>query len=323
MFDVLTEVCSEDIDSDLLGGVEKKVHRVLALVERDFPVSMQVIVFHLLHHLPMFLKRFGPVYTFWMYPYERFNSWIIRRVLNRRYPEATVVETYRLTEWASFMALSGQLVKGSITSTEAEEDSGPLSTVAENMNLSADMVEDLRTYYLKKVPEFAAFTEQYTKEREQAKMNHKLMTFPVITEWLPKGRNFQSSQLSELRCGPSCNAVSQKSFMYEDTHGRSIVLSSTETDKEHTYRRNSYIATTDGSCRVGRIVTLFEHRFLSCTGVFAFVSLFDGPYKDPESKLSYVLASGQMQTVVPIVGLSKPLVIAQDDDESDKKISNS
>ena len=52
------------------------------------------------------------------------------------------------------------LNKGSITSTEAEEDSWPLSTVAENMNLSADMVEDLRTYYLKKVPEFAAFTEQ-------------------------------------------------------------------------------------------------------------------------------------------------------------------
>lgn len=140
---VSSVICSEKVDLDLFGNIEQQVHRVLALLERDFPVSMQVIVFHLLHHLPMFLKRFGPLYAFW---YERFNSWIIRRVLNRRYPEATVVETYRLTEWASFMALSGQIVEEAISSAETEEVVCIPSTT---VDLSIDMVEDLRKHYFK------------------------------------------------------------------------------------------------------------------------------------------------------------------------------
>lgn len=114
LFDTISDICANSVNMDSVDDLERQVHKVLALVERDFPVSMQVIVFHLLHHVPMFLKRFGPVHSFWMYNFERFNSWIIRRVLNRRYPESTVIETYRLTEWAHFLELSGQLSKGAI-----------------------------------------------------------------------------------------------------------------------------------------------------------------------------------------------------------------
>ena len=47
-----------------------------------------------------------------MYPNERFNSWVTRQVLNRRFPESTVIETYRLSEWAHFMETSDQLPEG-------------------------------------------------------------------------------------------------------------------------------------------------------------------------------------------------------------------
>lgn len=107
--DLLTMVCSEELCATELADLERRVHQVLCLLERDFPVSLHVIVFHLLHHLPVFLQRFGPVYGYWMYPMERFNSWITRRVMNRRFPEATVIETYRLYELANFMDISGQL----------------------------------------------------------------------------------------------------------------------------------------------------------------------------------------------------------------------
>ena len=50
---------------------------------------------HLLHHAVEGIQRYGPVYSTWMYPFERFNSWLCRRVLNRARPEATVMETYR------------------------------------------------------------------------------------------------------------------------------------------------------------------------------------------------------------------------------------
>ena len=92
------------------------MNEALALMERDFPVdiqvcqilfhvtnltlhansSIQVTIIHLICHIVDGMKQFGPVYANWMYGYERFNSWLHRRVTNRRYPEATLMETYRV-----------------------------------------------------------------------------------------------------------------------------------------------------------------------------------------------------------------------------------
>ena len=69
-----------------------------------------VIVFHLLHHLPVFICRFGPAYSFWMHPFESFNSWIVH---NCRYPEATVVETFRLFKFTQFLHITKQIPLGS------------------------------------------------------------------------------------------------------------------------------------------------------------------------------------------------------------------
>ena len=46
LFRVVKLLCSEDLD--IVTGVllEEDVHHVLALLERDFPISLQVIVFH-------------------------------------------------------------------------------------------------------------------------------------------------------------------------------------------------------------------------------------------------------------------------------------
>lgn len=112
---MIAEVCAEELKVAEMEILEHRVHRVVALLERDFPVSLQVITFHLFHHMPLFLQRFGPVYNFWMYPQEHFNSWISKRVMNRRFPEATVLETYRLYEFAHFLQMSGQLPQESLT----------------------------------------------------------------------------------------------------------------------------------------------------------------------------------------------------------------
>ena len=79
--DVMSRLCCQQITENI-DDLELETHQVLALMERDYPVSLHVIVFHLLHHLPFYLRQFGPVYGYWMYPFERFNSWISRRVLN-------------------------------------------------------------------------------------------------------------------------------------------------------------------------------------------------------------------------------------------------
>ena len=49
----------------------------------------------LLHHVPG-IRQFGPVYGTWMFSFERFNSWMCRRAINRAFPEVTVIQTYRV-----------------------------------------------------------------------------------------------------------------------------------------------------------------------------------------------------------------------------------
>lgn len=109
MCDVVPALSANSVDSSELDDTEHRVSRALCLLERYYSISIHVIVFHLLHHLPMYVWLYGPLHGFWMYPLERFNSWISRRVLNKRYPESTVIETYRLFEATSFLQLSKQL----------------------------------------------------------------------------------------------------------------------------------------------------------------------------------------------------------------------
>lgn len=56
----------------------------------------KVVTNHILHHLPEGIEKFGPVHGTWMFAYERFNSWLCRRALSRKHPEATILRTYQV-----------------------------------------------------------------------------------------------------------------------------------------------------------------------------------------------------------------------------------
>ena len=72
-----------------------------------------------------------------MYPLERFNSWIAHRVHNRRYPESTVIETYRLFEFTAFLSVANLLPGDSFADIDAvlddttEDDLGDCENVCE------------------------------------------------------------------------------------------------------------------------------------------------------------------------------------------------
>ena len=51
----------------------------------------------MVHHISKGIATHGPVHSWWMFVYERMNSWICRRVTNRCHPEANVMETYRVS----------------------------------------------------------------------------------------------------------------------------------------------------------------------------------------------------------------------------------
>ena len=147
LFDILSSIYSPTVCEHCdIASLQESTHEVLALMERDFPVSLNVIVFHLLHHLPEYLSHYGPVHGYWMYPYERFNSWITRRIKNRRYPESNVIETYKYFDWAGFLHMSGILPSEAITMTSQSCQTSDLPVNMSKVELLVQLEEEAQIY---------------------------------------------------------------------------------------------------------------------------------------------------------------------------------
>jgi hypothetical protein len=231
----------------------------------------------------MFIKRFGPVYSFWMYPYERFNSWISRRVLNRRYPESTVVQTYLLSEWANFMEAAGELAEGATDALDQENEIPLHAEETLDYDLTDDQYDQLKAYYISVVPEYEQLIEQYECERECARASRCLRSFPSFSMWQPQ---CLSEEQRCLQSGPVRFAIRVKYYIYLDSHRRRIKLSTMESDQEYMYCRCSYIsAQIDGVLMFGRILTIFRHTFLSTVTTFAYVSWFENSIVDKGTDL--------------------------------------
>lgn len=184
--DVISCLNSEIVDIQMLDSIEYRLHNALSLVERDFPVSLNVISLHLLHHLPMYIHRFGPVHGYWMYPMERLNSWISRRILNRRFPESTVMASYRLFELSSFLQLIETLPCDITVDVTEDIDLDEMDNSLQReklLSLNQNQAMDLHKYYKLIQPDKVSsmLIAQYQKEMRTSKDQR---SFPQFAVWL-------------------------------------------------------------------------------------------------------------------------------------------
>lgn len=205
--DVVAALLAYDVAEEDMDSLEYRVNRVLSLFERDFPVSLHVIVFHLLHHLPMFIHRFGPAYSYWMYPMERFNSWITARITNRRYPENTVLESYRLFELSFFMQLCGKLPQDTaIDLTDLYKPSEEPSTdsYSKPAFLTEEQLFHLDIFYKTVDLDYKTLVTCYESEKKKAGHSPHFENFPPLSHWQPENGpcSLTPCQL-ELRQGPT------------------------------------------------------------------------------------------------------------------------
>ena len=286
--DVLSRLCAEVVDISLVNLLEDDVHRSLSLLERDFPVSLHVCVFHLLHHLPYYIRQYGPIYGYWMYPYERFNSWIIRRVQSRRFPESTVVETYRLHEWAHYLSLAGQLPDNALVhpteDTDRHEDADRHVQVRHTV-LSSDELNHLEQYYKEAIPQYGSLCARYESEKKKAKTRHHLKQFPPLSSWEPVCGPPLTPREKFMCTDLSVSVAEMHHFTYRDEHGRAVRLSTIKADTESS--SSSYVFFRQAST-VGRVSSFFEHMFVEERYTLAIVKWLGSPQRDPDSGIWYV-----------------------------------
>ncbi|VDI17765.1 Hypothetical predicted protein [Mytilus galloprovincialis] len=89
---LLEEASGTSFDMTIIDSFEQRWHETLCMVERDFPASLQTFYFHLFHHLPQYIRLYGPPRNFWMFPYERYNHTLTEAVSNNKYPELSAIK---------------------------------------------------------------------------------------------------------------------------------------------------------------------------------------------------------------------------------------
>ena len=327
--DVISLLAAEEVNVTELDSLEYRVHRVLSPLERDFPVFLHV--FHLLHHLPMFIQRFGPPYGFWMYPMERFNSWVSRRVLNRRYPESTVLETYRLHEFTSFLQISGQLPENAIVefiegSTEGDQESNTNESdhsYRKIFSLNPSHWKENDTFYKCIEPEYQNIHSRYETEKQKAKTHRTMKQFPPLSQWTPKDGHPLSVGEMNLHSGPNDVIFIYNSYVLKDKHGRAIRYGSCSSERANTSTNSSYVYIRTSSPPVvcfGQIEFIFEHEFNEKKRIIAYMKWYNGFMVDRESGLLYInLKSYSISNpVVLLKDLVRPLIHAVDEAEPDK-----
>ena len=239
--DTLASLCAKVVHSTQLDTLEQDVHTVLSLPERDYPVSLQMCVFHLLHHLPFYLKWFGPVYSFWMFPFKRFNSWLIRRDKNYWYPESTLIETYCLHEWANFLQATGDLPNDALL--HAYE--ATLSTHHDSRSIFKQLTPyehaQLEIYYQQVILLYHSLCEKYREEKRKARGKHDLRCFPETLSWTPTCGPALTPQETEMCKEVSCDITCMDRYTFEDFHGRTIVLTSKNGDTAHMSSSYTYV----------------------------------------------------------------------------------
>ena len=210
-------------------------------------------MFHLLHHLPTYIRRFGPVYNFWMYPMECFNSWISHRVLNCGYPESTVVETYWLYELRFFLQISDQLPSGAVTDIDKfneddENDRQYNDSITESeseidkrsMHQHQNWTQWTWTIYCQIDPDYDRLVSKY----ERDKVVHEQTStglFPPISQWTPTSGPAMTP--TELQfCKDTTDVVTRcKVYKVRDKHYCWIKYSSMEGERINSVRVSSYV----------------------------------------------------------------------------------
>ena len=286
--DVVSTLCSEELNTQNLDGVEYRVHRVLSRMERDFPATIHVITLHLLHHLPMFIRRFGPLYSFWMYPMERFNNWIKNRVQNRRFPEATVMETYRLYELGFFLQITEQLPLG------ATIDIGEQTTDSE-----VDVDED-QTDTHASLPGKGFPSHLDTVHLEELKRLYQ--------------ETYDDSSIDDL----SSNITKYRVYTFRDHNRRQTKFGSQQSEHTNAVHISSYVhlKTSSTGNTFGRIQFLFDHTVNDKSHMLACVHWYEDASIDSTSGQVYVniqTKNVSIPALVYMADLSKPLIHAVDE----------
>ena len=108
---VFIVIYSKFIDPRQLDNLENEAAIVLCQMKMYFPPSFFDIMVHLIVHLVREIRLCGPVFLWWMYPFERYMKVLKGYTKNQYRLEVSIVERYVAEECINFCSQYIETVK--------------------------------------------------------------------------------------------------------------------------------------------------------------------------------------------------------------------
>ncbi|GLT96881.1 hypothetical protein SLE2022_144740 [Rubroshorea leprosula] len=97
-------LCAPVIQVNDMAIWQERIVEIICKLERIFPPSFFDSMEHLAIHLPYEARVGGPVQFRWMYPFERLMHCLKLTVKNKQRPEASICESYIMSEITNFIS---------------------------------------------------------------------------------------------------------------------------------------------------------------------------------------------------------------------------
>ena len=173
--------------------------------------------------------------------------------------------------------------------------------------------------------EMKEMIDEYNQEKEVARKQWKLRSFPKFHDWIPK-RDLTSTD-EVILGGVSANAQSFESMFIRDSVGRKHLLqSSTIDDARKSHHFFIYLIEGNrlaGLPKFGRIACFFSHQYLRSYH-FAKVKLFKDVHKEPSTGIWYAFNPEKSfeYSVISIDGISAAIPVDITDNGSKVSFSS-
>ena len=187
-----------------------------------------------------------------------------------------------------------------------------------HQDLTPNEMEHLNSYYLKKLPKYAAIMDEYEKEKQRSITSRRKSTFPSKEKWKPPARELSPDE-QELLLGPSKSISVLKRVQMRTSRTRRWITYSTGQYEQSSRVSSSYVSVNqvgDGAPQFGRIIRIFSHTFTTCATIFLEISLFDAPVFDNDTSMWSVPLISRTTTITSVQDISQPLVVAREDDNN-------
>ena len=101
LLDWFQQVSADELTTQKLAELEKEVNEILALVELNLPLTMQVLSFHLLHYVCEYLHRYDILSSIWMAYLERYNNFLCSLIHNQA--QESILASYQLADFGAYV----------------------------------------------------------------------------------------------------------------------------------------------------------------------------------------------------------------------------